>query len=159
MAKPLVTDDLWLIVEPLLPAHRPCRRDRRRRGGRPPVDDRSVLAGIVFVLKTGIPWEHLPQEMGCGCGMTCWRRLRDWHEAGVWRELHRVLLDKLNAADKIDWSRAVVDSTSVRAMHGGKKRAPARSIDARRARSTTCWSTATDGRRWRSRSPERTAMT
>src|SRR6185369_11770934 len=46
--------------------------------------------------------------MNCGCGMTCWRRLRDWNVAGVWRQLHRVLLDKLNAADKIDWSRAVV---------------------------------------------------
>jgi transposase len=157
MARPLVTDDLWQIIEPLLPPPRPRRRDRRRRGGRPPMDDRSVLAGIIFVLKTGIPWEHLPQEMGCGCGMTCWRRLRDWHEAGVWRELHRVLLDKLNAADKIDWSRAVVDSASVRAMHGGKKRAPAPSIGARRARSTTCWSTATAGRRWRSRSRAPTA--
>jgi transposase len=115
MARPLVTDDLWEIVEPLLPPPRPCRR-----GGRPPADGRSVLAGIAFVLKTGIRWEHLPQEMGRGCGMTCWRRLRDWHQAGVWRELHRVLLDKLNAAGKIDWSRAVVDSASVRAMHGGK---------------------------------------
>src|SRR5215210_1640101 len=159
MARPLVTDDLWQMIEPLLPPPRARRRDRRRRGGRPPVDDRSVLAGIVFVLKTGIPWEHLPQEMGCGCGMTCLRRLRDWHEAGVWRELHRVLLDKLNAADKIDWSRAVVDSASVRAMHGGKKRAPAWSIGARRARSTTCWSTATGVRRWRSRSRGRTATT
>lgn len=74
--------------------------------------------GSSFVLKTGIPWEHLPLEMNCGCGMTCWRRLRAWNEAGVWRELHRVLLDKLNAADKIDWSRAVVDSASIRAMHG-----------------------------------------
>ena len=128
-------------------------------GGRPPVDDRSVLAGIVFVLKTGIPWEYLPQEMNCGCGMTCWRRLRDWNAAGVWQRLHRVLLDRLNAADKIDWSRAVVDSASVRAMHGGKKRAQTPWIDARRARSTTCSSTARDARRWRSRRPARTATT
>lgn len=159
MTRPLVTDDLWEIVKPLLPARRPRRRDRHRRGGRPPVDDRRVLAGIVFVLKTGIPWEYLPQEMHCGCGMTCWRRLRDWNDAGVWRELHRVLLDRLNAADKIDWSRAVVDSASIRAMHGGKKRAQIRSIGARRVRSTTCWSTATAGRRWRSRSPAPTATT
>jgi len=114
------------------------------------VDDRRVLAGVVFVLKTGIPWQYLPQEMNCGCGMTCWRRLRDWHAAGVWQRLHRVLLDKLNAADKIDWSRAVVDSASIRALHGGKKQARIRSIVARAAPSTTCWSTATDGRRWRS---------
>jgi transposase len=126
MAKPLVTDDLWRTIQPLLPKRRPRRRDWRRRGGREPLDDRRVLAGIVFVLKSGIPWEHLPQEMGCGSGMTCWRRLRDWNKAGVWRNLRRVLLDRLNAAGKIDWSRAVVDSTSVRAMHGGKKQAQIR---------------------------------
>ena len=159
MTRPLVTDDLWQTIEPLLPPSRPRRRDRRRRGGRPPVDDRRVLAGIVFVLKTGIPWEYLPQEMNCGCGMTCWRRLRDWHQTGVWRRLHRVLLDKLNAADKIDWSRAVVDSASIRAMHGGKKQAQIRSIVANAAPSTTCWSTATAARRWRSRSPGQTVTT
>src|SRR4051812_31436046 len=152
MTRPLVTDDLWQTIEPLLPPSRPRRRDRHRRGGRPPVDDRRVLAGIVFVLKTGIPWEYLPQEMNCGCGMTCWRRLRDWNDAGVWRRLHRVLLDKLNAADKIDWSRAVVDSASIRALHGGKKQAQIRWIGARAARSTTCRSMATGVRRWRSRS-------
>jgi transposase len=103
-----------------------------------------VLAGIIFVLKSGIPWEYLPQEMHCGCGMTCWRRLRDWNAAGVWRNLHRVLLDKLNAADKIDWSRAVVDSTSVRAMHGGKKQAQIQSIGANLVPNITCSSTAAD---------------
>lgn len=159
MTRPLITEDLWQTIQPLLPPPRPRRRDRHRRGGRPPVDDRRVLAGIVFVLKTGIPWEYLPQEMSCGCGMTCWRRLRDWHRAGVWQRLHRVVLDKLNAADKIDWSRAVVDSASVRAMHGGKKQAPIRSIGARAAPSTTCWSTATGGRRWRSRSRAPTVTT
>jgi len=152
MAQPLVTDDLWAIVEPLFPkSRRPRRRDKFRRGGRPRVEDRNVLAGIVFVLKTGIPWEYLPQEMGCGCGMTCWRRLRDWNDAGVWRELHRVLLDKLNAANKIDWSRAVVDSASVRAMHGGKKQAPIRSIGENRDRSTTSWWTEMVMQSWRSR--------
>ena len=159
MTRPLVTDELWLTIEPLLPARPPRRRDRHRRGGRPPVDDRRVLAGIVFVLRTGIPWEYLPQEMNCGCGMTCWRRLRDWHQAGVWQRLHRVLLDKLNAADKIDWSRAVVDSASIRALHGGKKQAQIRWIGVRAARSTTCWSTATGARQWPSRSPAPTATT
>jgi transposase len=159
MTRPLVTDDLWEIVEPLLPPPRPRRRNRHRRGGRPPVDDRRVLAGIVFVLKTGIPWEYLPREMNCGCGMTCWRRLRDWNDAGVWRQLHRVLLDKLNAADKIDWSRAVVDSASIRALHGGKKQGQIRSIDARADRSTTCWWTATDARSCRSSSRRPTATT
>jgi len=118
MAKPLVPDELWEMVEPLLPRH----RIPRRRGGRPPVADRAAFAGILFVLKTGIPWEQLPQEMGCGSGMSCWRRLRNWHRAGVFKRLHRRLLDKLRKEGRIDWSRALVDSASVRAMHGGKKR-------------------------------------
>ena len=134
MAKPLVPEDLWELVEPLLPRR---RRRASRKGGRPPLDDRAALCGIVFVLKTGIPWEQLPQEMGCGCGMTCWRRLRDWDRAGVWRRLHRVLLDRLNARGKIDWTRGVVDSTSVRALHGGKKRARAPWTAGKTAPSTT----------------------
>jgi transposase len=134
MAKPLVPDDLWELIEPLLPRG---RRRRSRKGGRPPLDDRSALCGIVFVLKTGVPWEHLPREMGCGCGMTCWRRLRRWQRGGVWRRLHRTLLDRLNADGKIDWSRGVVDSMSIRAMHGGKKRARAPWIAGKTARSTT----------------------
>src|SRR5665213_3062672 len=61
--------------------------------------------GILFVLRTGIPWEMLPAEMGCGSGVTCWRRLRDWQAAGVWDRLHRELLRRLRDADRIDWSR------------------------------------------------------
>ena len=80
------------------------------------------LTGIVFVLKSGIPWEMLPQEMGCGSGMTCWRRLRDWQEAGVWERLHRVLLDRLGEADQIDWERACLDSASIPAKRGAKDR-------------------------------------
>ena len=121
MAKPLVSDELWDVIGPLLPVR---RKRRSRKGGRPPVDDRAALCGIVFVLRTGIPWEYLPQEMGCGSGMTCWRRLRDWQRAGVWRRLHQVLLDRLNARGKIDWSRAVVDSTSIRALHAEGKNGP-----------------------------------
>ena len=108
------------------------------------MDDRNVLAGIVFVPKTGIPWEYLPQEMGSGCGKTCWRRLRDWNQAGVWRQLRHVLLDKLDAAHKIDWSRAIVDSASVRAMRGGKKQAQIPWTGERWDPSTTCWSMAMD---------------
>jgi len=93
MSKELVTDELWEAIEPLLPPEPP-----KPRGGRPRVPDRAALAGIIFVLKSGIPWEMLPKEMGCGSGSTCWRRLRDWQEAGVWRELHRVLLDRLWAS-------------------------------------------------------------
>jgi transposase len=86
------------------------------------VDNRATLRGILFVLKTGIPWEMLPKEMGCGSGMTCWRRLKEWHEAGVWKRLHRVLLDRLAEADRIDWSRASLDSASVPAPGGRKDR-------------------------------------
>lgn len=121
MAKELVGDELWQVVEPLLPALPPRRF---RYPGRKRIDDRRALTGIVFVLKTGIGWEDLPREMGCGSGMTCWRRLRDWQQAGVWQRLHEVLLARLQGADKIDWSRAVVDSAPLRALKGGPK--PAR---------------------------------
>ncbi len=120
MARPLIDDRLWSLIEPLLPV----KKRRFRYPGRKPLDSRAVLTGIIFVLKTGIPWEDLPQEMGCGSGMTCWRRLKDWQEAGVWSEVHRVLLNHLRGADQIDFSRAVVDSDSVRAVFGGRR--PAR---------------------------------
>ena len=116
MAKELVPDELWAVIKPLLPAHRAQAGKR----GRPPVPDRAALTGILFVLKSGIPWEMLPAEMGCGSGMTCWRRLRDWHKAGVWQRLHEVMLAKLEAARLIDWSRASVDSIFIRAK-GAKK--------------------------------------
>nr|WP_246329996.1 IS5 family transposase [Endobacter medicaginis]MCX5474797.1 IS5 family transposase [Endobacter medicaginis] len=119
MASPLVSDALWSIVEPLLPAAGP-----KPKGGRPRVADRAALSGILFVLRTGIQWEMLPLEMGCGSGITCWRRLRDWQEAGVWDALHRELLRRLRAADKIDWSRACVDSASLAAKRGGDKTGP-----------------------------------
>jgi transposase len=101
MAKELVTDELWETIESLLPPE-----PSKPQGGRPRIDNRAVLTGIVFVLKSGIPWEMLPKEMGCGSGMTCWRRLKEWHEAGVWERLHRVLLDRLGEADQIEWERA-----------------------------------------------------
>ena len=132
----MVTDELWEIVEPLLPPEPPKPRD-----GRPRVPNRAALTGIVFVLKTGIPWEMLPKEMGCGSGSTCWRRLRDWQEAGVWRRLHRVLLDRLGEADKIDWSRASLDSASVAAKRGARRSERIRRIAANRARSAILFPT------------------
>jgi transposase len=137
MPKPLVTDELWAVVEPLLPRQRP-----KPKGGRPRIADRAALTGILFVLKSGMPWEMLPQEMGCGSGMTCWRRLREWHEAGVWERLHEALLDRLGEADRVDWSRASLDSASVPAPGGAKRPARTRRIAANRARSATLWSTA-----------------
>ena len=117
MAKELVSDELWELFEPLIP-----KVERRQRfPGRKRLDDRKVLTGILFVLQTGIPWEYLPQEMGCGSGMTCWRRLREWQEQGVWQRLHELLLAKLREADRIDWSRAAVDSSHVRAVGGARR--------------------------------------
>ena len=100
MARPILDNRLWNLIEPLLPV----KRRRFRHPGRKPLDNRAVLTGIIFVLKTGISWEDLPQEMGCGTGMTCWRRLRDWQKAGVWSQVHRVLLNHLRGADQIDFS-------------------------------------------------------
>jgi transposase len=117
MAKELVSDELWNTIESLLPEEPP-----KPQGGRPRVDDRAALAGIIFVLKSGIPWEMLPQEMGCGSGVTCWRRLREWQEAGVWERLHKVLLDRLGEADRIDWERASLDSASIPAKRGAQNR-------------------------------------
>lgn len=140
MARSLLPDDLWETVRPLLPPEPP-----KPKGGRPRIPDRAALTGILFVLKSGIPWEMLPQEMGCGSGMTCWRRLRDWHEAGVWEQLHRTLLDRLGAADQIDWSRASLDCQSIPAIGVGKKGmrglARTRPTAANRARSAILWST------------------
>lgn len=116
MSKPLVSDELWALVAPLLPPESP-----KPKGGRPRVPDRACLTGILFVLKTGIPWEYLPSEMGCGSGVTCWRRLRDWHAAGVWDRLHLTLLDRLGEADRIDWERASVDSASIPAKRGATR--------------------------------------
>jgi transposase len=134
LAKPILDDALWEIVEPLLP---PPKARRRKYPGRLPVPDRAALSGIIFVLRTGIPWEMLPQELGFGCGMSCWRRLRAWQEAGVWDRLHRALLQQLRDADRINWSRVVVDSSSIRAIGAGKKRGRTRPIGVARAASTT----------------------
>jgi transposase len=136
MSKPLVSDELWEVIEPLLPPERP-----KPKGGRPPVENRAALTGIIFVLKTGIPWEMLPQEMGCGSGVTCWRRLRDWQEAGVWERLHRVLLDRLGEADQVDWTRAALDSASVPAKRGAMRLGQIQRIRANRGRSAMLWST------------------
>jgi transposase len=141
MAKELLPDALWARIAPLLPPEPP-----KPKGGRPRVSDRAALTGILFVLKTGIPWEYLPAEMGCGSGMTCWRRLRDWYQAGVWRRLHQVLLEELAQADRIDWDRAALDSAAVPAARGAKKRARTQRIAANRARSAILWSTPTASR-------------
>ncbi len=136
MARPLVSDALWERIAPLLPPEPP-----KPKGGRPRVPDRACLAGIIFVLKSGIPWEMLPQELGCGSGMTCWRRLRDWQAAGVWERLHQTLLDELGRANAIDWERACVDSASLPAKKGAPRPARTQRIAANRARSAILFRT------------------
>ena len=134
-----MTDELWETIEPLLPKEPP-----KPEGGRPRIDDRAALTGIIFVLKSGIPWEMLPQEMGCGSGVTCWRRLREWQEAGVWERLHQSLLDRLGEADQIDWERASLDSATIPAKKGAQKPARIRRIREKRARSAMLWPTKTE---------------
>jgi transposase len=134
MRKPLVSDELWDAIEPLLPPEPP-----KPKGGRPRCAGRACLTGIVFVLRSGIPWEMLPRELGCGAGMTCWRRLRDGQAAGVWERLHHALLDRLGTAGQIDWSRACLDSASVPAKRGGARPGLIPRIAANRARSVTLW--------------------
>ena len=128
----LVPDDLWEAIEPFLPEEPPGPK-----GGRPRVPDRAALAGIVFVLKSGISWQMLPKELGCGSGSTCWRRLHDWQNAGVWEKLHERLLNWLGDQGASDWSRASLDSISVRAKKGASRPGRTRSIGANSAPSTT----------------------
>jgi len=119
--KTLVTEALWERLQPLLP---PPPRRRFRFPGRKPLDYRQVLTGILFVLKTGIAWDDLPAELGCGCGKTCRRYLRRWYQAGVWQRLHAVLLAELNGADQIDWERALIDASFCEAPEGGEDTGP-----------------------------------
>jgi len=133
MAKPLLPDALWAIIEPLLPPLPPPSP----KGGRPPLPHRQALTGILFVLKTGLPWEDLPAELNCGCGMSCWRRPRDWQADGTWDRIHAVLLARLHDAGKLDWSKCAIDSSSVRAVFGGSIPARTPPTAGRRAPSTT----------------------
>ncbi len=133
MATALLDDELWRLIEPLLPV----RKRRFHHPGRKRLDDRRTLAGILFVLRTGIAWQQLPQQLGYGSGMTCWRRLREWQRAGVFQALHERLLAQLRAAGRLDLSRAVCDSASLRALLGARKPAPVRLTEASSAASTT----------------------
>lgn len=134
MPKELIDDLLWSRIEPLLPKRAPRSR---QYAGRKPTDDRAILTGIVFVLRSGIPWNLLPQEMGCGSGTACWRRLVQWQEAGVWQRIHETLLAELRERGQVDLARAIVDSSSVRAMFAGKKRGRAPSTGVSSAASIT----------------------
>jgi len=132
MASPLLTDELWNEVEPLLPRERP-----KPLGGRPRVPDRQCLTGLIFLLRTGLPWRFIPKELGCGSGVTCWRRLRDWTEAGVWPRLLAKMVETSGREGKVDASLAVMDSASFRALLGGITPDRTRRIEPRRAANAT----------------------
>lgn len=133
MAKPILDDNLWALIEPMLPPPKPRRF---RYPGRKPITNRQALTGIIFVLRTGIPWELLPKEMGCGSGVSCWRRLRDWQAMGVWQKIHELMLDELRRADELDLSIAAADSGTVCAVGAGEKRDRTPRTAASRAAST-----------------------
>lgn len=118
MARKKVNNELWKALQPLLPTVEPSPK-----GGRPRVEDRAALSGILFVLQTGIAWEDLPQELGFGSGMTCWRRLRDWQADGIWERLHLALLTRLREHDQIDWTRASIDGAAVASPRGANRQA------------------------------------
>ena len=130
----LVSDALWAQIEPLLPPE----PEPSPKGGRPRVSNRRALCGIVFVLKTGIPWQSLPAEMNCGSGSTCWRRFAEWTELSVWSKLHALVLSQLGRAGAINLQRAVLDSASVRAVFGGRTPAPIRPTGRKPAVSGMC---------------------
>lgn len=119
MSEPLLSEQLWQHLEPLLPKHK--KRRNAQYAGRKPVDARKVMTGIIFVLKTGVPWKSLPATSDFPSGHTCRRRLLEWDRKGVWRRLWQSILSELQAEGKLDWERGVVDSSSVRAGQGGEK--------------------------------------
>ncbi len=126
MIRKIISNQLCKSLQPLLPPQQPSPR-----GGRPRLDDYAVLNGILFVLTTGIPWEDLPQSLGFGSGMTCWRRLRDWQAQGIWQRLHVALLTQLHQAGHIDWSRASLDGASVANPREARKQAVTRQTEVR----------------------------
>ena len=138
MSHCLVTDPLWQRIAPLLPPEPP-----KPKGGRPRVSDRAALNGILYVLRTGIQWKHLPTELGFGSGVTVWRRVLAWQRAGVWERLHRLLLNELGEQGQLDWSRVVVDTRSVPAKRGEASPGRTPRTVGRRVASNTSSSTAT----------------
>jgi len=134
MSQALIDDAIWARLEPLIPQRR-VRRGHRH--GRTPIPDRAILTGILFVLRSGIPWQMLPRQMGCGSGSTCWRRLVRWQRTGVWQRLHETLLAELRRRGRLDQRWTVIDSGSVRAVRGGKKLDRTQPIAARRVPNTT----------------------
>ena len=130
MARRPVSKELWQKLQPLSPPFVPSSKGGHRTRA---VSDKAAFEGIIFVLRSGIPWEDLPQSMDYGSGMTCWRRLREWQAAGVWQQLHLAMLQHLREYDQIDWGRASIDGSSVPSPRGARKQAPTPQIEANSA--------------------------
>ncbi len=134
MAAELLPEELWIEIKPLLPPP-PAPSSK---GGRPPVDNKAALKGIIFVLRCGVAWQRLPTEAFHVSGSSCWRRFTEWTEAGIWPELHRRLLNRLGKLGGVQMDHAIVDSQSVLAVKGGRTPARTLQIAARRAANATC---------------------
>jgi transposase len=136
MAQEILPDELWGALDPLFPPP-----PARPKGGRRRIPNRATLTGLLFVLRTGLPWEYVPPELGCGSGMTCGRRLRDWQAQGIWQKVPQPLLPAVGDADPIDWTRAAIAAATVPAPRGAQQPGRTRRIAANRARSALVWST------------------
>nr|WP_246096384.1 IS5 family transposase [Streptomyces botrytidirepellens] len=119
MSKRLVPDELRELVEPMLPSF----AARPQGGGTGPCDERAVFTAVVYGLTSGCAWRHLPPTFGTSPA-TAHRRFTVWTEAGLWRRLHRAVLDELGARGEVDWTSAIVDAASVRAKKGGSLTGP-----------------------------------
>ena len=119
MSEPILSEQLWHCIEPLLPKNK--KRRNVQYAGRKPSEARKVMTGILFVLKTGVPWKSLPATSDFPSGHTCRRRLSEWDKRGVWKRVWQSILAELHSEGRLSWQRGVVDSASVRAGHGGEK--------------------------------------
>lgn len=131
MARPILTDEKWNQIQHLFPPPPP-----RPKGGRKRVDYRRVLTGILFVLRTGIPWHQLPLELGCGSGMTAWRRLRDWQALGLWQRLLEHFVQELGTSGRLAATDVMLDSSLVPAKRGANIPDPTLATAANREAST-----------------------
>lgn len=148
----LVPDQLWFTIQPHLPPHLPGKK-----GGRPRIDDRAALSGILYVLRHAIPWRELPLELGFGSGVTCWRRLIEWQRSGVWDRIWRSMLNDLNSQERIRWQRVAIDGSSIPSPKGGFRPDLTQRTAENAGPNTTSWSI-NKGYRSRLRSRRRTLM-
>ena len=154
MAKPLLPDELWVLIQPLIPPHPP-----QPEGGRPFLDDRKVLTGIIFILKTGLPWGGLASGDGLWLRHDLLEPLGDWQAAGVWDQIHQILLNHLRSADRIDFERFIVDTSHVCAVGGGEETGPAAPSIARNWAANTRFSPTVKACPWSSIPSRRTLRT